>query len=158
MSLEAEHIAQANRNQAVLEYLLLEPTMCAEWVAVVAFYKALHVVEAIFSRDPAICHTHIHGQRLEKLKHTKVYQSLYPSYRTLWSAATIARYLSGEIKTGSGPTNQAYARFEDYLPVSDLRPRLLDSFLFDFERKASTFLSPNCGGLVTYKRMPSLHS
>jgi hypothetical protein len=158
MSLEAEHIAQANRNQAVLEYLLLEPTTCAEWVVVVAFYKALHVVEAIFSRDPVIRHISAHHKRLEKLKVTNAYRSLYAPYRTLWNAASVARYLSGEVQTGSGSTNRDYARFEDYVPVSDLRPNLLDRFLFDFEMKASPFLAPNCGGLIPYKKTPAQRS
>ena len=51
MSTESEHIALANRDQATLEYLLLDPPKCSEWIAAVAFYKSLHVVEAIFAQN-----------------------------------------------------------------------------------------------------------
>jgi hypothetical protein len=32
MSTEAEHLALANRNQAVLDHLLLDVSKCSEWV------------------------------------------------------------------------------------------------------------------------------
>jgi hypothetical protein len=51
MSTGFKHIALANRNQATLEYLLLDAPRCSEWIAAVAFYKSLHVVEAIFARE-----------------------------------------------------------------------------------------------------------
>ena len=150
MSSEAEHIAIANRNQAVLEYLLHGPATCAEWVAVVAFYKALHVVEAIFSRDSTIGHIHNHHTRLDKLKREKQYKKLFSSYRVLWSAAIVARYLEDRSPTTGAGAGRLYSRFQDYMPIADLRPMLLDQFLASFERDAATFLTPSCGGLSLY--------
>ncbi len=150
MSSEAEHIAIANRNQAVLEYLLEDPAKCAEWVAVVAFYKALHVVEAIFSRDAKVGHIHNHHIRLEKLKRETQYKKLFSIYRVLWSAASVARYLEDSSSSSHSGSGRLYSRFEDYLPIADLRPMLLDRFLASFEREAANFLTPSCAGLVRY--------
>lgn len=153
MSTEAEHIALANRNQGVLDLLLQYPTISAEWVAVVAFYKALHVVEAIFSRDQRISHTHNHHVRLETLKNERRYQLLFPPYRALWTAGLVARYLEAQIPAGTGSV-QRFSRFDDYLPAANLRPDLLDRFLHPFEGLAFQLLSPSGGGLVRYTPLP----
>ncbi len=150
MSSEAEHIAIANRNQAVLEYLLDDPTRCTEWVAVVAFYKALHVVEAIFSRDSTIGHIHSHHVRLDKLKREKQYKKLFSSYRVLWSASIVARYLEDRSPSTVAGGGNTYSRFQDYMPTADVRTKLLDLFLAKFERDAAPFLTPSCGGLTLY--------
>ncbi len=76
MSAEAEHIRLANRNQATLDYLLLDVSKCSEWIAVIAFYKSLHVVEAVFAREPLPCHLHNHHERLGRLKTTRAYSPL----------------------------------------------------------------------------------
>jgi hypothetical protein len=54
----AEHIELANRNQAVLDYLLKDIALCAETIAVTAFYKSLHVMEAVFHHQEK---RHFHG-------------------------------------------------------------------------------------------------
>ena len=46
MPSEKSHIGVANDNHATLEYLLKEPDNHLAWIGTVAFYKALHVVEA----------------------------------------------------------------------------------------------------------------
>jgi len=43
------HIWIARRNQRVLDYLLERPESCGDWIVVVAFHKALHLVEALAS-------------------------------------------------------------------------------------------------------------
>src|SRR5271165_5621266 len=117
MSSEAEHIAIANRNQVVLEYLLNNPETCAEWVTVVAFYKALHVVEAIFSRDATVGHIHNHHARLETLRRDPRYRRLHSTYRVLWDASVVARYLEDRSGHSGAGSTRLYSRFEDYLPI-----------------------------------------
>src|SRR5438067_2352109 len=146
MSSEAEHIAIANRNQAVLDFLLQDPATCAGWVAVVAFYKSLHVVEAIFSRGAALQHCHNHHDRLNRLKSTRQYQPLFGAFRTLWTASVVARYLDDRSTVPAGH-GRFYSCFEDYLPVADLRPNLLDRYLQAFEGMAVQMLPPNGCGL-----------
>lgn len=151
MSAEPEHIALANRNQATLEYLLLDESRCSEWIATVAFYKSLHVVEAIFARESPPCHIHHHHVRLERLKARRAYSSFYQHYRAMWSAALVARYLAYQ----ATPAHmQSFACFEDYLPSADIRPKLLDNYLFRFEHLAVQLLGPSGTTLVRYSRTP----
>ncbi len=152
MSAEAEHLGLANRNQAALDHLLLDVPKCSEWIAVAAFYKSLHVVEAIFAREPKACHLHNHHERLAKLKTNKTYSLLYPPYRAMWSAALVARYLAHQ-PGGSGPAQTTYACFEDYLPAADIRPKLLDIYLYGFEHMAVQLLGPASGTLARYSKI-----
>lgn len=149
MALSADHIALANRNQGVLDDLLGDLDRCAEWVATVAFYKALHVVEAIFADDPAVQHMANHRDRLNVLKRDPQYRPLFPTYRVLWQVSLIARYLE---HANSGAI-QGFARFEDYMPRGDVRPILLDRFLMPFESIAIGLLRSD-HGLVVYRSGP----
>jgi hypothetical protein len=149
MSNEADHIALANRFQVSIDFMLGDVHQCVEWLAVAAFYKALHVVEAAFYNDPAIMHTSNHGDRSKRLKSKRKYSPLFPSYNALWSASTIARYLQDR---GSGHT---YAQFSDFLPADQIRPRLLDRYLPVFETM-SVQLITNPSSLVRYRSVPSI--
>jgi hypothetical protein len=151
MSTEAEHLALANRNQAALDHLLLDVPKCSEWMAVAAFYKSLHVVEAVFAREPKACHLHDHHARLDKLKATRTYSLLYPHYRAMWSAGLVARYLAHQ-PGGGAPS--AYACFDDYLPAADIRSKLLDNYLFGFEHMAVQLLGLSAGALRRYTKTP----
>ena len=68
MASEADHLAAANLNQKTLAYLCQDVSIHGPWVAVVAFYKALHIVEAVFANDPDIRHCTDHGSRERALK------------------------------------------------------------------------------------------
>lgn len=81
------HVAAAKQNQATIDYLLISNDHLP-WVVTVAFYKALHVVEAVFVADthsPA-AHTDDHKVRNRLLKTTNRYQQLWRMYRPLWEA------------------------------------------------------------------------
>lgn len=146
MALLADHIALANRNQNVLDYLMGDLDRCAEWVATVAFYKALHVVEAIFADDPDVQHTANHRDRLNVMKRDPQYRPLFPTYRVLWQVSLIARYL----EHANAGVVQGFARFEDYMPTDDIKSILLDRFLMPFERVAVGMLRAD-HGLVVYR-------
>jgi hypothetical protein len=153
MSLDTQHIALANRNQSVLEYLLQDVGRCTEWVATVAFYKALHLVEAVFANDPEIRHTYKHEARLDALKMYRRYQGVHRPFRVLWAASTVARYLVDQ----SQPPNaaRAYTCFSDYLPADEIQAKLLDHFLVPFEHQAVQLLSePAQEALVRYRAEP----
>mgnify|MGYP001154663182 CR=1 FL=1 len=68
MSSFAEHINVANRNQAVIDHLIQCESACAEWIATVAFQKALHIVEAAFYDDAQVKHRSSHHARAETMK------------------------------------------------------------------------------------------
>jgi hypothetical protein len=46
MASKAAHVAAAKHNQATIDYLLAGSDEHLPWVVTVAFYKALHIVEA----------------------------------------------------------------------------------------------------------------
>ncbi len=53
MASEAEHIDLASSNQNLIDHLIHENAF-HDWLATVAFYKAIHVVEAVFANKSAL--------------------------------------------------------------------------------------------------------
>ena len=116
MAASKDHIALANKNHNALLHLLDDAGRFPEWVATIAFYKAVHVVEAVFRQTLGKnCTTH--QQRLAQLKHPK-FEEIFKDYRPLWAASCVARYLH------DNDGNQAYKTFDDYIP-SDKATSLL---------------------------------
>lgn len=77
MPSEADHIACANRTQQTTALLLTNREAHSPWVAITAFYKALHVVEAVFANDRSIRHTSTHEEREAALKRERKYHNIY---------------------------------------------------------------------------------
>jgi len=89
---EQAHVEVAQANQTTLEYLLCNVAAHSPWVATVAFYKALHVAEAVFAGNLEIGHCADHETRNRTLK--VKYQDMWRHYRCLWSLSRLARYLA----------------------------------------------------------------
>jgi hypothetical protein len=92
----ATHIATARSNHDLMTYLRTNRIQTdAGWVAVIAFYTALHTVEAVFAslRLSGIEHTSTHYERRNVLRNIRQYQKLWQHYRPLHDAASDARYL-----------------------------------------------------------------
>jgi hypothetical protein len=66
MANETDHIKLANRNHDILHSLIDEGRFM-DWAVTTAFYKAVHIVEAVFAND---LHTHStsHTEREKTLK------------------------------------------------------------------------------------------
>ena len=113
MGTEADHIALANKNHAVLVHLLEDVEKFPEWVTVVAFYKALQVVEAMFvHKHGRSCHGH--PERLSALK-TRGYQEEHKHFRALWAASSVARYLH------DADSRTTYCSFADFMSPDRVR-------------------------------------
>lgn len=134
MPSEAIHIAQACRNQETIDYLLTGPMEFPEWVATVAFYKALHVVEAVLSHNPERPHTQTHEMRERVLKTTPKYGHIYKHYAVLKRTSLIARYLSAD-------DGAPVPSFAAYMPLNDVRREILHHRLRQLERSARGMLS-----------------
>ncbi len=132
MASKEAHLALANRNQAVLEYLLQQPDCCAEWIVTVAFYKALHLVEALFAHDGK-GHGHSHEQRDRMLKGEPRYRHIYKHYRPLWAASVVARYLEN-------PWGDSFRSFADYLSPQDVQQKMVGHHLRQIERSVERLL------------------
>lgn len=147
MAKESDHIACANRTQQTIAHLLENPAVHSPWIATAAFYKALHVVEAVFANDAAILHSCDHLDREQKLKRQRKYSNICIHYLPLNRAATNARYLL------------SCSCFDDYLTPQQVIDRLLKHHLKQLEASARKFLTPiaaaNLVGIETvFKDLP----
>ncbi len=129
MASECDHLGCANRTQKTLVHLLEHLDTNSPWIATAAFYKALHIVEAVFANDGAIGHTSDHDERDKKLKTTRKYEQIYRNYSPLKRASMNARYLSD------------CSTFDKYLPPQRVVTELLKHHLHQIEKSASKFLS-----------------
>jgi hypothetical protein len=85
MATEAAHLSKAESNQRFLDTISDE---FADWLAIVAFYKAVHLVEAMFARQGAPSHSHFH--RNQRLK--RHFPMIWKHFRPLFDASKLVRY------------------------------------------------------------------
>ncbi len=145
MPAEANHISLANKNHAVLLHLQKNVDDYPEWVTVVAFYKAVQIVEAVLVHKRGRSYPG-HQQRLNALK-SGGYQYLHRHYRALWGASSVARYLCDT-------TNRMpYSTFADYLSPDQVVKIIIKKRLHGVECEAVGLLSD--AGKTSLIRLPS---
>lgn len=137
MAKEQDHLACANRTQKTIGYLLQDTATNSPWIATAAFYKAIHIVEAVFFNDSAILHTSDHDRREQALKSARKYEHIYKNYAVLKRASTNARYLS------QGKT------FDDYMSPERVVDVLLKHHLHQIEMSAKRHLSSEGAGILS---------
>lgn len=120
------HLAAAEHNQELVR-LLLPKSEFSDWLAVVAFYTALHLVEAVLFED-GIKHGGNHRNREQILKRKKRYDQLYKHYIPLKEASVVARYLD------------RYDTFSKYMSPSEVQTELVDHSLKRIEQSANGLL------------------
>ena len=123
---EKSHLSLANHNQDLLDKLVAEVENFPDWTATVAFYKALHVVEAAFACENPARHGTDHPSRERVLKSDVKYAHIYRNYRVLYSASLVARYMQD---------NQT--DFTSYLTPRQVIDVLLKHRLHEVEKSAS---------------------
>ena len=131
MATEADHLVLANKNHQALLHLVPRPEDFSEWIATIAFYKALQVVEAVFVRRGYRASDH--NRRFELLKTS--FPEIYRHFRVLWQASTIARYLH------DNESNRSYSQFSDYLSPARVVEKLVFRRLRPIEELAVSHLS-----------------
>lgn len=129
MANENDHIACANRTHQTIVHLLTSAPINSPWIATAGFYKAVHVVEAVFSNDKLVGHTSNHGEREQQLKKQRKYDHLCIHFLPLYRASINARYL---------PDNSC---FDDWLSHTDVIEKLLKHRLHQVEKSARKFLA-----------------
>ena len=100
------HLYQAQHNEGLLSELMASLSY-KDWLVTVAFYSAIHYVEAAFFNNPAIGHTdtsiptdpntgrwrdapHIWRMKLLEKHYAK---DVWKGFRSLYNASWVARYL-----------------------------------------------------------------
>ncbi len=133
MASQGDHIQLADHNADAIEHLRGANPALADWITTVAFYKAVHLVEAVFDHDK-LGHSGDHKQRAAFLKSKNRYDTLFEHYRPLKSASEIARYL----RDGGGKN---YNTFDDYLSPARVQSEILGHRLKQLERSARKLLA-----------------
>jgi hypothetical protein len=122
----ADHIALANKNQLTLSHLTEDVENHPEWVATIAFYKALQLVEALFVfLDGNNCHGH--QVRNRKLNEPR-FRAVNRQYKPLFRASMIARYLH------DNEQNIGYCSFNDFLTSDQVQSEILNKRLRNLEQ------------------------
>jgi hypothetical protein len=86
MATDSEHQRQARHNREFLDGI--DSKKFPDWVAVVAFYTAVHLVQALFSLSGDRCRSH--RQRNELLR--QKFPAIWKHYHPLYSFSRLARY------------------------------------------------------------------
>jgi hypothetical protein len=125
------HLVLANRLRTTLDYLCQDSPSHCEWIAVAAFYRALHLGEAVLAHLN-VTHDRNHVSREKVLKRTTQTQHIWKHYRPLWEASCIARYLAFQ--------NAEYQSFESYLSSQNVVAELVSFRLREIEKSAAKLL------------------
>ncbi|MBL7186124.1 MAG: hypothetical protein ISS70_07340 [Phycisphaerae bacterium] len=140
-----DHIDLAIHNIEAADYLLAEPSF-SDWAAVVVFYAALHVVDAVFFCDPKAPKKHgiSHSERNDILKGTVHYQKIYEHYCIMSRVSHVARYLQDR---STGRT----VVFSTYMPTEVVRQQLVKHRLWQVIKSAANFLPDKLATKLTEK-------
>jgi hypothetical protein len=139
MPSKESHCHAALENNAALQYLLLRIEDYPQWVVTVAFYKALHIVEAMFAADRKSTKkdTDNHETRNRLLKTERRYQKIWGHYRVLWNDSLVARYLKeGETFDSKNPP----FKFLSYVPADKILSQHINHHLHQILESARIIL------------------
>jgi hypothetical protein len=128
----ASHLAVAGRNGDLIQHLTQTKDRHSEWLAVVAFYKALHLVDAMLFCDHPCKHGGDHTERARILKVTQKYQNIYRNFRPLSAASCVARYLATD--------GREYSAFAAYLSPDQVMAVLINHHLKQVEDRVTRIL------------------
>ncbi len=124
MASEVEHIELANSNHKLIAHLIGEGSF-HDWLATVAFYKAIHVVEAVFANHMQY-HSHSHAVREEQLKRSARFKAIFTNYAHLLNESRTFRYL---------------LQPDSRLTFDDVKSKLVYKRLYGVEQNSLQFLS-----------------
>jgi len=91
-----DHLALASRCRSAQE-VLHQNGPHSEWIVAIAFYEALHLVEAVAASDPGFQHDRAvtHMERRELIYQHDRFKAIRLAYKELHRASLIARYMEG---------------------------------------------------------------
>lgn len=87
MAAEESHLRKADHNLRFLNLFRTNDAFC-DWAVVVAFYRALHIVEGLFATNDL--HSDSHTSRNDALK--RRFPDVWREYHPLYNQARYARY------------------------------------------------------------------
>jgi len=102
MPSDVAHLRQAARNAGFLAALRQRATGSPEWAITVAFYTAVHLVEAHFARSQPAVHCRSHADRLTQV--SLRLRAIEAEYWALYVASRRARYECIEVSAEEAAT------------------------------------------------------
>lgn len=120
-----EHQEKADENRAFLSQLLAS-NGDSKWIAIVAFYTAVHLAERLAACENV--HNSNHPDRLNYLSKHKKHKAIHANFLTLYDASLIARY---------GTVNQFQKAFSSIAVT-----QLVDTHLAAIEAYVKAFFLP----------------
>jgi len=116
---EAQHLDTAFKNKNAMSFLLTQAEKFPEWVAVTAFYSALHIVDAgLYNKYDEHGRTHLERNQIIKKKNPP----LWKFYKRLYDASIIARYLQDD-------AGSVHLNFLSVYPIENVREKIAKEFL-----------------------------
>lgn len=122
-----QHKKKAEHNRAFLDSITDD--RFADWMAVVAFYTAVHLVERLrtLNHNASEQHSRDHQHRREFVQ--SQHKQIHTAYHELFNASLIARY-------------QTVNSFQTQLNVKDIKTRLINGYLAEIESYTAAKFSP----------------
>lgn len=141
MSCLDAHISKAVHNINTMAFLATDTSTehsRKDWIAVVAFYTGLHIVDAVlYCLDSgATQHGYSHARRTEFVKSNNRLENIWKCYRPLYNTSLVARYMQDE-DTPAG-TN---ILFDRHMPDGQFIP-FLRTRLGGLIKSAGKFIPP----------------
>ena len=131
MPTKEAHLAAAEHNQNAIDCFREKIDQFPGWIAVIAFYKAVHLVEAVFAADNHF-HSRDHAARNDTLIRTARYRNLWKHYKPIWQASLAARYMNVDGKE--------YPTFEKYMSPQKVEQKILNHDLRQIENSAQKLM------------------
>lgn len=128
MGTTLEHVAKWKHNR---DFLATIPDKYCDWTVTVAFYTAVHAVEAVFAKD-SVQHEGSHKGRNQILKLRSRYHTVWRNFRPLWAASQVARY-----HCDTGPSPDPY---DGWISPEDVKMRFVQKNLGAVEALAIQLL------------------
>lgn len=125
MPKQKAHADQCRHNEEAIRFLSGRIDNFPDWVAVVAFYKALHAIETVFATEGK--HYGKHTERNSAIRNHPKLKAIWNSYRIMKSASRIARYLTED----EGAC--VFPRFASYMTPEQVKTTLLENHLVAVE-------------------------
>jgi hypothetical protein len=93
MATDKEHLRQAQHNQELLD--TIDRERFPDWAATVAFYKAVHLVQALFHTTHDSCGSHSKRNGILREK----FPEIWKQYQPLYTFSRLGRYWCMRVKT-----------------------------------------------------------
>jgi hypothetical protein len=115
------HLEQAKHNERLIGFLDVHTSPFLDWIVTIAFYAALHYVEAFFYNHAPVRHSDNHQHRVSLLRTYAPNVAVFKTYERMYNWSRLARYISPTASVQGKPVSSRFSRQDvETLISSDL--------------------------------------